>query len=255
VRSANVAAHRKVLSTGEILTPSTLWAYGRSRHLLAKPALICFAFILLVGLIGCNREHDKIVNAPRTESASSVAGWTDVSTSGIALRFPTDWKLIDLTREDFEQGLDNVFGSDPKFAEARSQASAVAEQGLMKLLAFETATLSSSIATNCGVGIHDMPGQATLEQLADASVGEIAPLVTNGTQPKLEYVSLKSGRSALIRSEITPANPSIPVLVSLEFLNIKGSKLVIANFTAPRTDETHIRTIADQVMDAFRFVD
>ncbi len=215
---------------------------------------MCFAFILLVGLIGCNREHDKIINAPRTESASSLAGWTDVSTSGIALRFPTDWKLIDLTREDFEQSADKVFGSDPKFAAARSQVSAAVQQGLFKLLAFETATLGSGLATNCGVGIQDMPGQETLEQAAEATAREIAPMVTNGTQPKLEYVSLKSGRSALIRSEITPPNPSIPVLVSLEFLNIKGSKLVAVTFTAPLTDETHIRTIADQVMDAFRFV-
>ena len=38
-----------------------------------KPALICLAFILLVGLIGCHREHDKIADAA-TESASSVAG-------------------------------------------------------------------------------------------------------------------------------------------------------------------------------------
>jgi len=220
-----------------------------------KPALICFAFILLVGLIGCNREHDTIVNAPRTESASSVAGWTDVSTSGIALRFPTDWKLIDLTREDFEQGLDNVFGSDPKFAEARSQAGAAAQQGMMKLLAFETATLGSGFATNGNVVIVDEPGQETLEQVAEANLGEIAPLVTNGTQPKLEYVSLQSGRSALIRSEITPPNPSVPVLVSLVYLDVKGSKVVAVTFTAPRTDETHIRTIADQVMDAFRFVD
>ena len=89
-----------------------------------KSALICFAFILLVGLIGCNREHDKIVDAPRTESASSVAGWTDVSTSGIALRFPDDWKLIDLTRESFEQAADKVFGSDPELQTARSQVSA-----------------------------------------------------------------------------------------------------------------------------------
>jgi hypothetical protein len=152
-----------------------------------KPALICFAFILLVGLIGCNREHDKIVNAPRTESASSVAGWTDVSTSGIALRFPDDWKFMDLTRENLEQALDKVFGSDPKFAETRSQASAMAQQGTFKLLAFETATLSSGFATNCVVGIHDMPGQETLEQVADAWVRAIAPMVTNGTQPKLEY--------------------------------------------------------------------
>ena len=67
-----------------------------------KPALMCFAFILLGGVIGCNREQEKIVNAPRTESDSSVAGWTDVSTSGIALRFPDGWELIDPTREDFE---------------------------------------------------------------------------------------------------------------------------------------------------------
>ena len=104
-------------------TPSTLWAYRLRRHLLMKPALICFAVVLLVGVIGCNREHDKIADAPRTESDSSVAGWTDVSTSGIALRFPDDWELIDLTREGFEQAADRVFGSDPKFAELRSQAS------------------------------------------------------------------------------------------------------------------------------------
>ena len=221
-----------------------------------KPALICFAFILLVGLIGCNRGHDKIVDAPRTESASSVAGWTDVSTSGIALRFPDDWKLIDLTREDFEQSADRAFGSDPKFAEVRSQISAAVEQGIVKLLAYETATLGSSFSTNCTVVIQDLLVlETTLEQAADEEVRAMAPIVTNGTRPKLDYLSLKSGRSALIRSEITPPNPSIPVLVSLEYLNIKGSKLVTVAFTAPRTDETHVRTIADQVMDAFRFVD
>ena len=220
-----------------------------------KPALKCFAFILLVGLIGCNREHDNIVNAPPTESDSSVAGWTDVSTSGIALRFPDDWKLIDLTTEDFEEAADKVLGSDPKFAGIRSQVSDAAQHGMYKLFAFETATLSSGFATNCNVVIQDMPGQATLEQVAEANLAAMASLVTNGTQPKLEYVSLKSGRSALIRSEVTTADPSVPVLVSLVYLNIRGSKQVAVTFTAPRTDETHIRTIADQVMDAFRFVD
>ena len=50
-------------------------------------------------------------------------------------------------------------------------------------------------------------------------------------------------------------SPSVPVRVSLEYLNIKGLKLIVVMFRAPLTDETHIRTIADQVMDAFRFVD
>ena len=100
-----------------------------------------------------------------------------------------------------------------------------------------------------------MPSPLTLEQVADKAVRAAAPVEINGTQPKLEYVSLKSGRSALIRAEMTTADPSVPVLVSLVYLNIKGSKQVAVTFTAPRTDETHIRTIAEQVMDAFRFVD
>ncbi len=220
-----------------------------------KPALICFAFILLVGLIGCNREPEKIITAPRTESGSSVAGWTDVSTSGIALRFPDDWELIDLTEEGWKESVDTAVGSDPKFAEMRSMVSDAAQQGMIKLYAFETATLGSGFATNCNVVILDVPGQGTLEQVAEANLREIAPLETNGTQPKLEYVSLKSGRSAFIRSEITLPNPSVPVLVSLVYLKIKGSKQVAVTFGAPRIDETHIRTIADQVMDGFRFVD
>ena len=198
-----------------------------------KPALMCFAFILLVGVIGCNREHDKIVNAPRTESASSVAGWTDVSTSGIALRFPNDWKLIDLTRENFEQSEDKVFGSDPKFAETRSQVSAAAQQGLIKLMAFDTATLGSGFATNCAVGILDTSGQETLEQVADETLREIAPVVTNGTQPKLEYVSLKSGRFALIRSEITSPNPSLPVIVSLDLREYQGLEACRSDVHSP----------------------
>ena len=134
-----------------------------------KRAMLCIVFSLLVSLTGCNREHDKIGDAPRTVSASSVAGWKDVTTSGIALQFPTDWKLMDLARESYEQGADKVFGSDPKFAAVRSQASAVAKQGLVKLLAFETATLGSGFATNCNVVIQDTNGQVTLEQVADAA--------------------------------------------------------------------------------------
>jgi hypothetical protein len=72
-------------------------------------------------------------------------------------------------------------------------------------------------------------------------------------QPNVEYVSLKSGRSALIRSGLT--FPDLPALVSLLYLSVKGSEVVAVTFTAPRTDETHIRTIAEQIMDTFRFVD
>src|SRR5262245_18077307 len=163
-----------------------------------KPALICFAFILLVS--GCN--HEQTISAPRTETNSSVAGWTDISTSGIALRFPNDWKAIDLTAGDLEKGIDLTFGSDPKYAQIVSQVREAAQQGMMKLVAFESATMGSGHATSCNVGLVYLPGEETLEQSVDEYLRDLAsslgPVITQ--QPNVEYVSLKSGRSALIRS-------------------------------------------------------
>ena len=218
-----------------------------------KTALVCFAVSLLLSLTGCRGEHNKIGDAPRTESASSAAGWKEVSTSGIALRFPSDWKMIDFTRANFEQRAEEVFGNDSKFADMRSQTSAMAKQGMIKLFAFEPLTTGSGFGANCNVVIQDIPGQTTLEQVAGASVQQLAPLVAKGTQPKLEYPSLISSRMAVIRSEITTPNPSIPALVSLAYLNLKASKLAVVTFTTPMTDETRIRTIADQAMGTFRF--
>lgn len=223
-------------------------------HIMMKTATL-LAVSLLVSLAACGRERGRIGDAPRTESPSSVAGWNEVSTSGIALRFPSDWKMIDLARETFEQGADKVFGDDPRFAAMRSQASAIAEQGMIKLLAFETSTVGSGFGTNCNVVITDTPGQVTLEQIAEATVQQISPMVAAGTQPRLEYHPLNSGNVAVIRSEIKPPNPTVPALVSFAFLNLKGSRLAAVTFTAPVTDETHIRMIADQVMGTFRFTD
>jgi len=218
-----------------------------------KTAIVCLAVSLLLSLNACKRGHDRIGDAPRTESASFAAGWKEISTSGIALQFPSDWKMIDLATENIEQGIDKAFGNDPKFASVRGQVSAAAKQGMIKLLAFETSTIGSGFGTNCNVILQDTPGQLTVEQAANATVQQLAPMVAAGTQPKLEYISLNSGKVAVVRSEIKPPNPSVPTLVSLAYLALKGTKLAIVTFTAPVTDETHIRAIADKSMSAFRF--
>jgi hypothetical protein len=218
-----------------------------------KTASAFIVVSVLLSLTGCNSGHDRVGDAPRTESASSVAGWTEVSTSGVALSFPSGWKMVDLATESVEKGVDKAFGNDPKFALMRSQASAAAKQGMIKLFAFDMSTAGSGFGTNCNILIVDEPGQPTLEQIASATVQQLSPMVASGTQSKLEYLSFKAGRTALIRSEIKSNNPSIPALVSLLYLNLKGSKLAAVTFTAPVKDETHIRTISDQSMGTFRF--
>src|SRR5204863_8189426 len=98
-----------------------------------------------------------------------------------------------------------------------------------------------------------LPPLFTLESAASDVVRQITPMVVPGTQPKLAYQTVKSGKVAVIRSEIRPANSNIPALVSLGYLGVKGSKLAVVTFTAPLSVETHIRSIADQSIDTFRF--
>ena len=217
-----------------------------------KSAIVCFAISLLVCLTGCSHESDRIGGAPRTVSASSAAGWKEVSTSGIAFRLPSDWKIIDQSKGSFDEAMEKAFGNDPKFAAMRNQASAMAKQGMIKLLAFETSTAGSGFNTNCNVVALDSQGQ-TLEQIANSSVQQISTMVANGTQPKLEYITLKSGKTALIRSEIKTPNPAVPNLISLAYVSVKGSKLAVVTFSTAVSQETHIQPISSHAMETFRF--
>lgn len=220
-----------------------------------KMHLVFLVGSLYLGLTGCSRGSHNIGDASRTETLSLVAGWKDVSTSGVTLQLPTDWKAIDFSTAAFEKGADKVFGNDPRFASLRSQASAMAKQGMVKLFAFDMSTVGRGFNTNCNVIVQELPGQPTIEQVAAETARQIAPMVASGTSPKMEYAMLKPGKSAIIWSEIRSPNPSIPALVSIAYLSVKGSKIAGVTFTAPLTDETRLRTIAKQAMSAFRFTD
>ena len=98
-------------------------------------------------------------------------------------------------------------------------------------------------------GFHEV----TLEQIADASVQQLKQLVAAGTEPKLEYVTLKAGKAAIIRSEVKSPNPSVPTYVSFGYLVMKGSNMCVVTFSAASSEEAHVRQIADQSMNTFRF--
>jgi hypothetical protein len=217
-----------------------------------KQAVALIALVLAICVPGCHADH-KAGDAPRTERASAAAGWKDISTSGVTLRLPTDWKAMEIGRDLLEKGADKVMGNDPKMAGLRAQAIQMAKQGLVKLMAFETSTIGSGFATNCNVSMQDMGQALPLEQVAAATVAQITPAVAPGTQPRLDYVTAKSGKLALIRSEMKPQSPTIPELVSLLYITVNGQKSAAVAFTAPKSSEQHVRAIAEQAMEGFRF--
>ena len=113
-----------------------------------------FATVVIVTsaivLIGCNRGTGRVGDAPRTVSATSDSAWQEVKSSGFALQFPSDWKLLDVTAKEFDSVADKVFGNDPKFEAARSQAKAMAKQGQINIFAFEP-NVTDNFRSNCNV--------------------------------------------------------------------------------------------------------
>jgi hypothetical protein len=176
-----------------------------------------------------------------------------VSTSGVALQLPADWKTMDLARETFEQAADKVLGNDPKFAALRAQASAGAKQGAFKLFAFDVAHTVNGFTPNCNVITQDVPGGMDLDQIAAASIQQLAPVVVAGTQPKLEYITGKAGKIAHVRSELRTPNPSVPTLISHGFMALNQGKLVVVTFTTPVLQESQIKPVADKSIASLHF--
>src|ERR1043166_6480098 len=91
-------------------------------------AVVLTALALSICTPGCHGER-KLGDAPRTERASSTTGWKDISTSGVSLRLPSDWKAIEIGRDTLEKGIDKVMGNDPKMAALRAQTREMRSEG------------------------------------------------------------------------------------------------------------------------------
>src|SRR5687768_1463547 len=107
-----------------------------------KTSIRGITLVALALVAGCSRSEPSMGHAPRKESASAEAGWKVVTTSGVSFQLPSDWKSIEMKKESIDQGLDLAFGKDPKYAYLREQTAVMAQQGLVKLLAFDRSHFS-----------------------------------------------------------------------------------------------------------------
>ena len=220
-----------------------------------KAAYWLLAISACASLIGCRRGPERIGDAPRTETAAPLPGWKEVATSGVAIQFPDDWKALDLAREDVEKAVEQAFGNDPQFAALRAQVSEGAKQGLIKLMAFKTSSITSGFATNCNIIIQEVPRGVTIEHVAQDTVRQISSVVVPGTTPRVDYLSLAVGRTARTTSEIRMPNmPAVP-LTSIGYTILKGSQIVVVTFTTPTSEAAGIKATADKSMERFRFTD
>jgi len=186
-------------------------------------------------------------------ASSTKSEWKEVSTSGLAIKLPTDWKTIDLASGKSEQEAEAAFGKDPKFTEIRNQIRMAAQQPMVKLMAFDAKATGSGITGNCNIVIQDMPRPISLEEVADASVQQLSTVVKDGTHPKLEYITLKPGKVGFIRSELKTASTAMPVIISFACVAVKGSSAITITYGGPLANEKQFRETVDQSLAGLRF--
>jgi hypothetical protein len=216
------------------------------------------ALIALVVLVGCGKGSDPngtITETTRKET-TLPSGWKEIATSGIALAFPPGWNALDLTQSTMDKSADAMFGKDPKYESMRAQIKSLAASGVFKVFVFEDATVGKGgFANNCNVTKIEAPAGMTPATAAEQTKSQLAAMVAPGTEVKTETVTLKAGTAAKVTSQLKTASPTMPPVRSLAYLLVHGGQLYAITFSCGPADEDKVRTMAEQVMDTFRFTE
>jgi hypothetical protein len=212
---------------------------------------ILLGLLCLVLSTGCGQGADKVATAPRTESALP-SGWKKISTSGFSIAFPPDWKAIDLTAAQLDKGGDASMGNDPKMAQMRQMVKQMAASGAFKIFVFDEKKIGTAFANNCNVNVTPVPAGMTLEQAAEATKTQIAPMLVPGTEMQIDYVDLKAGHAGRFRSQLKMAAP-LNAISSTAYAFVKGPQMTVVTFSSTKADEAEVSKMAEKVMETFEF--
>jgi len=214
--------------------------------------MVCPLFFLL-SLVLFFPQHDSDARSVKRVMRPAVAGWKRVSGAGLSFQLPSNWKTVAITPTSFDKGVDTVFGG-AKYADVRKEVRGIAKDGTIKIFGVETPIMGPGLNRTCLAAIVQEPPSATLEEVVNFSLQQDESIKAPGTKPKAEYLTLKSGRTALITLEIKPANPASPNTVSFSYVSLASSRMRLVTFSAPASDRIRIRRIADKAMSTFQFI-
>lgn len=180
---------------------------------------------MIVVLAGC-QGADQSPNAKVTAAEGATKG-NVTSLADFEVALPQGWTVFDLAAKDFEKIVAEWAKKDPKNAQLADPLRAVASQGQIKLMAFDFAPADKTFTDNLNVIVVPAPPGGTLEQLSEASAGQLKQIAVG---------AVKMGKSSFNGQEYGTAEYGMgsgtqPKLAVKCYFTVKNNKAFTFTFT------------------------
>jgi hypothetical protein len=206
-------------------------------------------FPLLLALIlalACGRSK---VTESGTETPSATPGWKDVKVAGIQLSVPNEWKLIDLTRADFEKMMDQAWGSDPNAAKMTEMVKQAARSGMVKFLMMMPNVATSDFVPNLNLVVT--PGQGMdLDKALEFNKQQMEQMAVKDSVIAIKR-TFPFGEGGRLRSKLEGQVP----YVAVSYIFPHGSDHYTFTFSMLEQDEVELDKVAMQSLQTLKFTD
>ncbi len=218
-----------------------------------RRSFICPAAAALIAAIALGCKHSDsgaVVTAPHKQSASSRAGWMDVSSSGFTISLPADMKVKDLSQADVDNMMDKAKQKRPNEVKVLNALKKDAAKGELKLVA----TLKHASAT----GFHNAFSVLVVPNSSAKSDDDLL----NANKRSLEKISepgsvvgskvtLPSGPAVMMQSSRSRPNGANTEATS--YLIVHDNQIYVFSFVSRSGDKDEWRATAQSSMESVKF--
>lgn len=214
------------------------------------PRISTFGLLALCALgvmAGCKKDDPNESVTGNQAKTKSVADGQEVSTEGVSLTFPKDWKKFDLTKGELEQAVAGG-GKDEKSQMMLDAVRKASSSGMVKFMIFDPNSSKPGFVNNANLVITPGVGSATVDQLMDASKGGLTQMGAKVTTSKVTFPAGEFGRM-----ESHLQNPNGQSYVAIGYLQPRNGTLTVVTFSCVPDQLKAFDAKAQSIMQTFKY--
>jgi hypothetical protein len=192
-------------------------------------------------------------------AATTPADWMAYTVTGTGLRLalPQSWQQLDMDEAQLDKTIATMKEKNPQLADIMGdQARTLMQQGI-KFFGFDNndEAAKRGFATNINVISQDLPMEVNVDQVADASLGQLEQL-PNATKPETQKLTLSDGTEAMqVKYGFNINNEAGQTLktATTQYFTVKDKTLYVVTLTTTDDQAATYEPIFSQVAQTIAF--
>lgn len=206
---------------------------------------------------------DDVAEQPTAATADAAAtmpaDWMAYTVTGTGLRLalPPSWQQLDMDEAQLDKTIATMKEKNPQLADIMGdQARTLMQQGI-KFFGFDNndEAAKRGFATNINVISQDLPMEVNVDQVADASLGQLEQL-PNATKPETQKLTLSDGTEAMqVKYGFNINNEAGQTLktATTQYFTVKDKTLYVVTLTTTDDQAATYEPIFSQVAQTIAF--